>query len=199
MNVQDVVRFSRSQPNYATGFIPVERGFCTTCTPRSDATWVVQGPEDHRGEPGGERWFAWLKASLLCLLVINIINIAEFALAQDGATNGAASLTLEQLRAKGVLRSRYRQQRESVCSVAEDPSKDILASLQAASGTRAGGNLRAMAWAGSRCETSSPGFPLLNAAILAGNGGKQHNPPVFCGGVKVVADGMIRLTGTEQS
>ncbi|MFO0428750.1 MAG: DUF1592 domain-containing protein [Planctomyces sp.] len=68
-----------------------------------------------------------MTASLLCLL---FINIAEPALAQDGTTDGAASLTLEQLRAEGALRSRYRQQSEIVSSVAEDPSKDSLASFR---------------------------------------------------------------------
>ncbi len=127
MNVQDVVRFSRSQPNDATGFIAVEKGFCMTGAPGSDAKCVVQRPVNHRGKPGGEGRFAWLKASLLCLL---FINIAEFALAQDGVTDGAASLTLEQLRIEGALRSRYRQQREIVSSVSEDPSKDSLASFK---------------------------------------------------------------------
>ncbi len=67
-----------------------------------------------------------VEASLLCLI---FAAGAEFALAQDGATDGAASLTLEQLRTEG-LRSRYRQQREIVSSVAEDPSKDSLASFK---------------------------------------------------------------------
>ncbi len=127
MNVQDVVRFSRSQPNDATGFTPVERGFCTTGAPRSVASWVVQMPENHRGKPGGEGRFGWLKASLLCLI---FAAGAESALAQDDATDGAASLTLEQLRTEGALRSRYRQQREIVSSIAEDPSKDSLASFK---------------------------------------------------------------------
>ena len=65
---------------------------------------------------------------LLCLIVS---AGAESAMAQDGeAVEASASLTLEQLRAEGALRSRYRQQRERVSSVAEDSSKDSLASFR---------------------------------------------------------------------
>ncbi len=126
MNVQDVVRFVGSQPA-AAEFIPVDTGICTTGAAISDATRVVPRPVNHRDEPGGEGRFGWLWATLLCLL---FIAGAESALAHDGATDGAASLTLKQLRTEGALRSRYRQPRELVSSVAEDPSKDSLTSFQ---------------------------------------------------------------------
>lgn len=65
---------------------------------------------------------------LLCLIFSAGV---EPAMAQDGeAVDASASLMLEQLRAEGALRSRYRQQREPVSSVAEDPSKDSLASFR---------------------------------------------------------------------
>jgi len=127
MNAQDVVRFGSSQTNYAAGFIQLEPGFCATPILISDATRVVQRPVNHRSKPGGEGMFGWLTASLLCLM---FTAGAESALAQDRASEGAASLTLEQLRAEGALRSRYRQQREVASSVAEDPSKDHQASFR---------------------------------------------------------------------
>ena len=51
------------QSSYATGFIPVEIGFCTTPIPISGATSVVRKPVNHRDKPGGERKFACLRTS----------------------------------------------------------------------------------------------------------------------------------------
>ncbi len=65
---------------------------------------------------------------LLCLI---FSAGAEPAMAQDGeAVDASASLTLDQLRAEGALRSRYQQHREPASAVAEDPSKDSLASFR---------------------------------------------------------------------
>ena len=66
---------------------------------------------------------------LLCLIFTAGV---EPAMAQGGeAVDASVPLTLEQLRAEGALRSRYRQQREPVSPVAEAPSKDSLASFRA--------------------------------------------------------------------
>ncbi len=65
---------------------------------------------------------------LLCLI---FRAGAEPVVGQDDvAADSSASLTLEQLRAEGALRSRYRQQREPISAVAEDPSKDSAASFR---------------------------------------------------------------------
>jgi hypothetical protein len=57
---------------------------------------------------------------LLCLI---FSAGSKSAMAQNGeAVDASASLTLEQLKTQGALRSRYRQERQSVSSVEEDPS-----------------------------------------------------------------------------
>jgi hypothetical protein len=56
----DVV-LTNPHSSYATGFIPVEIGFCTTPIPFSGATSVVQKPVNHRDKPGGESMFACLR------------------------------------------------------------------------------------------------------------------------------------------
>lgn len=64
---------------------------------------------------------------LLCLIISAGV---EPAMAQDGeAVDASASLTLKQLRAQGALQSRYRQQRQALSLVEEDPSKDSQAAF----------------------------------------------------------------------
>jgi mono/diheme cytochrome c family protein len=63
---------------------------------------------------------------LLCLIFSAGV---EPVMAQNGeAIDASGPLTLEQLRAEGALRSRYRQQREPASSAAVEKSKDSLAS-----------------------------------------------------------------------
>lgn len=63
---------------------------------------------------------------LLCLIFSAGV---EPVMAQNGeAIDASGPLTLEQLRAEGALRSRYRQQREPASLAAEEKSKDSLAS-----------------------------------------------------------------------
>lgn len=64
---------------------------------------------------------------LLCLMFSAGVKPA---MAQDGeAVDPSASMTLEQLRAQGALRSRYRHQRQPVSVVEEDPSQASLAAF----------------------------------------------------------------------
>lgn len=65
---------------------------------------------------------------LLCLFFSAGV---EPAVAQDGeALDASAPVTLEQLKAHGALRSRYRQQRRPVSPVEDDSSKDSLAAFR---------------------------------------------------------------------
>ncbi|MFN9717540.1 MAG: DUF1592 domain-containing protein [Planctomycetota bacterium] len=69
-----------------------------------------------------------IRISILLCLICNTCN--ETVRAQDGLAAEAPSLTLEELRAEGTLRSRYRQQRDAVPPTAQDVSGESLASFR---------------------------------------------------------------------
>jgi hypothetical protein len=75
-------KFTSPQTRYATGFTPVEIGFCTTPISISGATRVVQRPVNHRGKPGGGQKFACLGTSFIRSAFIEdaVIRALDFAL-----------------------------------------------------------------------------------------------------------------------
>jgi len=82
-----LMEFKRMSPqsSYATGFIPVETGFCTNPISFSGATSVVHKPVNHRDKPGGERKFACLRMKCLGSRVHRLTSSSEGRSAGTGS------------------------------------------------------------------------------------------------------------------